>query len=287
MCFIEYINGCFFTISTAEVGIIETFGKYNRLANPGLGFVCHPFEKLAGKLSFRVQQLDVKEETKTLDNVFIEVAVSIQFQILRERVFDAFYALSNHTQQITAHVYDVLRSELPKLDLDAAFEAKDVLAVAVKSALSETMTEYGYQILQVLITDLDPDQRVKDAMNEINSSKRLKYAAAERAEGDKILQVKAAEAEAEAKYLSGVGVAKQRKAIVDGLRLSVVEFNEKVKGSSKKEVMDLLLLMQYFDAIQEVGSSAHCKTAFIPSSGSQSLTESMRNSMIQADAVRT
>lgn len=155
----------------------------------------------------------MKVETKTLDNVFIEAAVSIQFQILRERVFDAFYALSNHTQQITAHVYDVLRSELPKLDLDAAFEAKDVLAVAVKSALSETMTEYGYQILQVLITDLDPDQRVKDAMNEINSSKRLKYAAAERAEGDKILQVKAAEAEAEAKYLSGVGVAKQRKAI--------------------------------------------------------------------------
>jgi len=251
---------------------------------PGLGFVCCPFERLVGKLSFRVQQLDVKVETKTLDNVFVTAIVSIQFQVLREKVFEAFYALSNPQQQITAHVYDVMRSELPKLDLDAAFEAKEELALTVKAALSDTMTGYGYQILQALITDLDPDQRVKNAMNEINSSKRLKYAAAERAEGDKILQVKAAEAEAESKYLSGVGVAKQRKAIVDGLRLSIVDFNETVKGSSTKEVMDLLLLTQYFDAIKEIGSSNNCKTTFIP--GSSGITEDMRNSMIQAEAAQ-
>ncbi len=140
--------GCFFTVSTSEIGIVEQMGKFKRLANPGLGFVCHPFEQLVGKLSFRVQQLDVKVETKTCDNVFITALVSVQFQILREKVFEAFYALSNPTQQITAHVYDVLRSELPKLSLDAAFEAKEELAMAVKSALSGTMSGYGYQILQ-------------------------------------------------------------------------------------------------------------------------------------------
>jgi regulator of protease activity HflC (stomatin/prohibitin superfamily) len=159
-------------------------------------------------------------------------------------IFLAFYALTNPTQQITAHVYDVMRSQLPTLELDSVFEAKEELAIAVKNALSETMTGYGYQILQTLITDLDPDQRVKNAMNEINSAKRLKFAVAERAEGDKILQVKSAEAEAEAKYLSGVGVAKQRKAIVDGLKSSIVDFADGVKGSSTKEVMDLLLLTQ-------------------------------------------
>ena len=140
--------GCLFTVSTSEIGIVEQMGKFNRLANPGLGFVFQPFEQLVGKLSFRVQQLDVKVETKTCDNVFITALVSVQFQILREKVFEAYYSLSNPTQQITAHVYDVLRSELPKLSLDAVFEAKEELALAVKSALSDTMSGYGYQILQ-------------------------------------------------------------------------------------------------------------------------------------------
>ena len=159
-----------------------------------------------------------------------------------------------------------MRSQLPNLELDSVFEAKEELALAVKNALADTMTEYGYSINNVLITDLDPDVRVKNAMNEINSSKRLKYAVAERAEGDKILQVKAAEAEAEAKYLSGVGVAKQRKAIVDGLRSSIVDFADHVEGSSTKEVMDLLLLTQYFDMVRDVGTANHCKTTFVPSS---------------------
>jgi len=264
------------------VGIIETFGKFARLAQPGLGFVCCPFESLVGRLTFRVQQLDVRVETKTKDNVFLTAVVSVQYQILREKVFEAFYSLTNPTQQITAHVYDVMRSELPKLDLDSVFEAKEELALAVKGALSETMTGYGYQILQALITDLDPDQRVKNAMNEINASKRLKYAVAERAEGDKILKVKAAEAEAEAKYLSGVGVAKQRKAIVDGLKQSVTEFDQNVKGTSTKDIMDMLLLTQYFDAIKEVGSADNCKTTFIPSGSA--FGDQMRNGILQAEA---
>jgi len=182
----------------------------------------------------------------------------------------------------SAHVYDVMRAQLPTLELDAVFEAKEDLALAVKQALSETFTLYGYQILQTLITDLDPDQRVKNAMNEINSSKRLKYALAERAEGDKILQVKSAEAEAEAKYLSGVGVAKQRRAIVDGLRSSIIDFQDKIEGSSTKEVMDLLLLTQYFDMIRDVGSASHCRTTFVPTS--RSLGDEIRSSLLQADA---
>eukprot|EP00568_Trieres_chinensis_P003072 CAMPEP_0183292638 /NCGR_PEP_ID=MMETSP0160_2-20130417/1625_1 /TAXON_ID=2839 ORGANISM="Odontella Sinensis, Strain Grunow 1884" /NCGR_SAMPLE_ID=MMETSP0160_2 /ASSEMBLY_ACC=CAM_ASM_000250 /LENGTH=235 /DNA_ID=CAMNT_0025453621 /DNA_START=279 /DNA_END=986 /DNA_ORIENTATION=- len=233
-------------------------------------------------MSFRVQQIDVRVETKTLDNVFITTVVSVQYQVLREKVFEAFYSLANPAQQITAHIYDVMRAELPTLELDAVFETKEELALAVKNCLSETMSTYGYQILQVLITDLDPDQRVKNAMNEINSSKRLKYAVAERAEGDKILKVKSAEAEAEAKYLSGVGVAKQRKAIVDGLRTSIVDFSDGVKGTTSKDIMDLLLLTQYFDCIRDVGTAPHCRTTFVPSS--RSAGDDVRNALLQVEA---
>lgn len=273
-----------FTISTAEVGIIESFGKYKRLAPPGLGCLICGVEEMAGRLSYRVQQLDVRVETKTLDNVFITAVVSIQFQILQEKVYEAFYALTDPRRQITAHVFDVLRSELPNLELDAVFESKEDLALSVKNALGSTMTQYGYQILQVLITDLDPDQRVKNAMNEINSSKRLKFAVAERAEGEKILKVKSAEAEAEAKYLSGVGVAKQRKAIVHGLKTSIVDFTAGTKGTTAKDTLDLLLLTQYFDCIRDVGASKNCKTTFIPASKSHA--DDIRTSLIQAEMAK-
>lgn len=276
MCF-----PCFFTISTSEVGVIERWGKFSRMANPGLGVVICPMEQVVGRLSYRVQQIDVRVETKTLDNVFLTAVVSVQYQVLKENVFEAYYALTNPAQQITAHVYDVMRATLPTLELDAAFEAKEELATSVKAALTDSFTSYGYQILQTLITDLDPDQRVKNAMNEINSSKRLKFAIAERAEGDKILQVKSAEAGAEALYLSGVGVSRQRKAIVDGLKSSVVEFSGDTSATTK-DVMDLLLLTQYFDMIRDVGSASHCRTTFVPSS--KTTGDQMRNSLLQADA---
>jgi len=162
MCFIP------FTISTSEVGVIERWGKFTRLAPPGLGFIICGVENLVGRMSYRVQQLDVRVETKTLDNVFITAVVTIQYQVLQEKVYEAFYALTDPQRQITAHVFDVLRAELPTLELDAVFEAKEELALTVKNALTEIMTKYGYQIMQVLITDLDPDQRVKNAMNQIN-----------------------------------------------------------------------------------------------------------------------
>lgn len=274
-----------FTISTAEVGVIERFGKYTRLAPPGLGFIICGVERLVGRMSYRVQQLDVRVETKTKDNVFITAVVTIQYQILQEKVYEAFYALTDPSRQITAHVFDVLRAELPNLELDSVFEAKEDLALTVKQALTTTMTKYGYQIMQVLITDLDPDQRVKNAMNEINSSKRLKFAVAERAEGEKILKVKSAEAEAEAKYLSGVGVAKQRKAIVDGLRTSIVDFTDGISGTTSKDTLDLLLLTQYFDCIKDVGSDSKCRTTFVPTS--KTFGDDMRSSLLQADAIKT
>eukprot|EP00970_Alexandrium_tamarense_P000780 scaffold91_cov203-Alexandrium_tamarense.AAC.1 len=300
---------CCVCVSTSEVVVVERLGKFDRFINPGLGVIVCPFEKYAGKVSFRVQQLDVKVETKTKDNVFLTTVVSVQYQVIRENVYQAFYSLTNTQQQITAHVYDVMRSQLPTLELDAVFEAKEELALAVKNALSETMSSYGYQILQALITDIDPDIRVKQAMNEINSAKRLKFAVAEKAEGQKILQVKSAEAEAEAKYLSGVGVAKQRKAIVDGLRSSIVDFsdgvcqllycshelinvvysfppNTTVKGASSKDVMDLLLLSQYFDCIRDVGHANHCKTTFVPSGHSGGADAGMRNALLVANAAK-
>ncbi|KAL9190794.1 hypothetical protein ACHAXT_000500 [Thalassiosira profunda] len=278
MCF-----PCCICVSTSEVVVVERLGKFDRMLPAGLGIVCCPFEQQAGAVSFRVQQLDVRVETKTKDNVFLTAVVSVQYQVIREKVYEAYYSLTNTQQQITAHVYDVMRSQLPTLELDAVFEAKEDLAMAVKNALQQTMSEYGYQILQALITDIDPDNRVKQAMNEINSAKRLKFAVAEKAEGQKILQVKSAEAEAEAKYLSGVGVAKQRKAIVDGLRTSIVDFSDGVKGASSKDVMDLLLLTQYFDCVRDVGSAKHCKTTFVPS-GNQGAD--MRNSLLVADAAK-
>lgn len=279
MCVIPQI------ISTAEVGVIERFGKYNRLLPPGLGFYICCVENLVGRVEYRVKQLDVQVETKTLDNVFINAVVTIQYQVLQEKVYEAFYSLTDPPRQITAHVFDVIRAELPNLELDAVFEAKEDLALNVKNALTDIMTKYGYQIMQVLITDLDPDQRVKNAMNEINSSKRLKFAVAERAEGEKILKVKSAEAEAEAKYLSGVGVAKQRKAIVDGLRTSIVDFTEGIQGTTSKDTLDLLLLTQYFDCIKDVGTAPNCRTTFVPTS--KSFGDDMRSSLLQAEAAKT
>ena len=209
-------------------------------------------------MSLRVQSLDVRCETKTLDNVFVDVVVSVQYQVIPDSIYDAFYRLSNPRQQITAYVYDVVRSTIPNQTLDHAFEAKEEIARSVKQALAHTLTTYGYHILNALVTDLTPDARVRNAMNEINANKRLKEAAYEKAEGEKILVVKSAEAEAESKYLSGVGVAKQRKAIVDGLRESISEFANHVEGTNSKDIIDLLLITQYFDMLKDIGAKPNC-----------------------------
>ena len=193
----------------------------------------------------RIQQLSINCETKTKDNVFINVSVAVQYRVLVDGAYAAYYRLSDPRGQIQSYVFDVVRSTIPKMELDEAFASKDDIASAVFSSLQGVMQGYGYEITNTLITDMMPDAKVRASMNEINASKRLKEAAAHKAEAEKTRQVKAAEAEAEARYLSGVGVARQRKAIVDGLQSSVSEFSNQVEGATPKDVMSVLLLTQY------------------------------------------
>mmetsp|Transcript_6494 Transcript_6494/g.13391 ORF Transcript_6494/g.13391 Transcript_6494/m.13391 type:complete len:278 (-) Transcript_6494:202-1035(-) len=273
---------CVVCIQTSEVGIVERLGKFSRVLSPGINFLCCPVEIVADKMSMRVQQLDVMCETKTLDNVFVQVTVVVQYKVQPDLVYDAYYTLENSKAQIQAYVFDTVRSVLPTMELDSAFEAKEEIALEVKNALKETMSSFGYQILQCLVTDLNPDAKVKAAMNQINEATRMREANREKAEGEKILLVKAAEADCDAKKLSGEGVAKQRKAIVDGLRDSILDFSgaEGVDGSSPKDVIDLLLLTQYFDMLKDIGSHAGTSTVFLPSDNAP-----VRDGILQANAM--
>lgn len=248
--------GCIVCVRTQNVAIAENLGQFSRLLDPGLHLIMWPLECVAGTLSLRIQQLDVVCETKTKDNVFVRVSVAVQFRVVAESAYDAFYRLSDPSGQIQSYVFDVVRSNVPRLELDSAFSSKDDIAKAVLEQLQDVMRDYGYQILNALITDLSPDSKVKASMNEINASRRLREAASFKAEADKITQVKNAEAEAEARYLSGLGVARQRKAIVAGLQDSVAAFSEEIKEAKPKDVMDILLLSQYFDTLTYIGANS-------------------------------
>ncbi len=241
-------------VSTASLGVVETFGQYKKFAEPGLTCMCWPASSIVGTISTRVRQLDVTCETKTKDNVFLRVSVSVQYHAMIDKAYEAFYKLTSPQQQIRSYVFDSIRSTLPKLSIDAAFATKDEIAHAVRDNTAEAMNSYGYKIVRTLITDLEPDIHVKNSMNEINATARLREAAANKADAEKILEVKAAEAAAEAKYLSGVGVSRQRKAILGGLRESVAAFADKVQGTTPQDAMDLVLLTQYLDLLKDVGS---------------------------------
>lgn len=209
------------------------------------------FERVVKRMPLRIRQINIVCETKTKDNVFVRVQVAVQYRVLAEKVTEAYYRLTDHESQIRSYVYDVIRSSIPRLELDDAFASKDHIVNEVQEQISKLMSEYGYEIVGVLLTDLDPDQTVKNAMNEINAAQRLREAATEKAEGEKILSVKAAEADADAKELQGKGVARQRKAMVDGLRDTFNEFAERVPGSGSKDVIELLLLTQHFDMLRD------------------------------------
>ncbi|CAO2829643.1 unnamed protein product [Amaranthus hypochondriacus] len=258
------VLGCL-QVGQSTVGIRERFGKFEDILEPGCH--CVPWclgVQLAGQLTLRVKQLDVRCETKTKDNVFVTVVASVQYRALAEKASDAFYKLSNTREQIQAYVFDVIRASMPKLHLDSAFEQKNDIAKAVEGELEKAMSAYGYEIVQTLIVDIEPDVNVKRAMNEINAAARMRMAANEKAEAEKILQIKKAEGEAESKYLSGLGIARQRQAIVDGLRESVVNFSETVPGTTAKDVMDMVLVTQYFDTMKEIGASSKASAVFIP-----------------------
>ena len=276
----------FFIVQQQTVAIVQRLGKFDRLAEAGLHIKVPFIEKIAGTVNLRVQQLDIEVETKTRDNVFVRVIVSVQYYVLADKVYDAFYKLDDPVNQIKAFVFDVVRARVPKIKLDDVFEKKDEIAGAVKNELSQVMDDFGYGIVKTLVTDIDPDAKVKEAMNEINAAQRMRAAATEKGEAEKIMQVKAAEADAEAKALSGRGVADQRQAIVEGLRESVDEFQRTVPGTSPQDVMNLILMTQYFDMLKDIGQSSKANTILLPHSPGHvaDVSSQLRDAIITGNA---
>ena len=282
---IAALMATFFTVQQRTTAIVQRLGKFVREAGPGLNVKVPFLDTVAGRINLRVQQLDVKIETKTEDNVFVQMVVAVQFYVLPEKVYDAFYRLDDARRQITSYVFDVVRAQVPKIKLDDVFERKDDIADIVKAELAQVMEGFGYGILKALVTDIDPDPKVKQSMNEINAAQRMRVAATEKGEADRILKVKAAEGDAQSKALQGRGIADQRQAIVAGLRDSVDEFQRSVPGTTAKDVMNLVLMTQYFDTLKEIGASSRSNTILIPHSPGSlaSLSEQIRNAMIEAN----
>ncbi|CAJ1952501.1 unnamed protein product [Sphenostylis stenocarpa] len=274
--------GC---VAQSSVGVVEQWGRFHRLAQPGFHFF-NPLagECLAGILSTRISSLDVRIETKTKDNVFVQLLCSIQYRVIKENADDAFYELQNPQEQIQAYVFDVTRAIVPRMNLDELFEQKGEVAKAVLEELEKVMGEYGYNIEHILMVDIIPDPSVRRAMNEINAAQRMQLASEYKGEAEKILLVKKAEAEAQAKYLGGVGVARQRQAITDGLRENILNFSHKVEGTNAKEVMDLIMITQYFDTIKDLGNSSKNTTVFIPHGPGhvRDIGEQIRNGLMEA-----
>ena len=256
--------GSFFTVQQQSRAIVERFGRYVRTSKPGLNFKIPYIEHIAQRVSLRVQQLIVEVETKTQDNVFVKLLVAVQFRVVEGSEADSYYKLQDHVEQIKSYVLDVVRAKVPRMNLDEVFEKKDDIGTAVKSELDVSMKIYGFEIPNALVTDVNPADNVKAAMNEINTQQRLQVAATAKGEANKILVVKNAEAEAESKHLQGEGIAKQRRAIVDGLRESIAAFTEAVGGVSEREVLNLVLLTQYFDTLKEIGVSSGSKVILTP-----------------------
>ncbi len=254
-----------YTVRTYTAGIVERFGKFNRIARPGLQFLV-PYCETVRFIDLQVRQATVNVETKTKDNVFVTIPVSVQYQVVEDKVFDAYYKLSDPQRQIESYVFNSILGHVPTLTLDEAFEQQQQISAAVKKDLDDVMDTFGYNILRALVTDIVPDAKVKAAMNDINAAQREQIAAQARGEADKILKVKQAEAEAESKALQGDGGARQRQAIIKGLQASVEQFKQAVDGSTAQDVMAMVLMTQYFDTMREVGVSGKSATLFLPSS---------------------
>jgi regulator of protease activity HflC (stomatin/prohibitin superfamily) len=261
---LSIVLGSFFTVETAQVAIVQRLGKFARVAGPGLNWKTPYLETVVRRLSMKVQQFDVQVETKTQDNVFVQIPVSIQYKIIPEGVEAAFYKLSDPVKQIESMVYNVVLGHVPKMKLDDTFLNQADIASDLRDNLDASMKEYGYSIVKVLISDIVPDQKVKAAMNDINAAQREREATVSRAETNKMLLVKQAEAEAESKRLQGEGIANQRKAIITGLKDSVEDFAKTVPGSTPQDVMQLVLMTQYFDTLKEIAANDHSNTILIP-----------------------
>ena len=252
-----------FTVRTATAGVVERFGRFNRIVRPGLQ-VLMPFAEKAYIVDLMVQQAQFSVETKTKDNVFVQIPVSVQYQVLDDKIADAFYKLSSPQKQIESFVFNSILGHVPKLTLDETFEQQSGISVAVKVELDQIMSGFGFNILTALVTDIIPDVKVKAAMNDINAAQRSQVAAMARGEAEKILKVKQAEAEAESKALQGKGIAAERQAIIDGLSASIEHFQQGVPGATSEDVMALVLLTQYFDTLRDIGTRGGTNTLFLP-----------------------
>ncbi|MFT6869455.1 MAG: regulator of protease activity HflC (stomatin/prohibitin superfamily) [Paraglaciecola sp.] len=258
------IFAAFFMVKQQTAAIIERFGKFHSIRQSGLHLKIPLVDKVAGRLSLKIQQLDVIIETKTLDDVFVKLKVSVQYKVLNEKVYDAFYKLDYPHEQITSYVFDVVRAEVPKMKLDDVFVKKNDIAIAVKSELNDAMMEYGYDIIRTLVTDIDPDSQVKIAMNRINAADREKTAAQYEGDAQRILIVEKAKAEAESKRLQGQGIADQRREIARGLEESVEVLNK--VGINSQEASALIVVTQHYDTLQSIGQHTNSNLILLPNS---------------------
>ncbi|EDP96829.1 SPFH domain-containing protein [Kordia algicida OT-1] len=254
----------FFIVKQQTAAIIERFGRFQSIRHSGLQMKIPLVDRIAGKLSLKIQQLDVIIETKTLDDVFVRLKVSVQYKVIKDKVYDAFYKLDYPHDQITSYVFDVVRAEVPKMKLDDVFVKKDDIAIAVKTELNDAMMEYGYDIIKTLVTDIDPDAQVKAAMNRINAADREKTAAQYEGDAQRILIVEKAKAEAESKRLQGQGIADQRREIARGLEESVEVLNK--VGINSQEASALIVVTQHYDTLQAIGQETNSNLILLPNS---------------------
>ncbi len=283
------IFGSFFTVSTAEVAVITRWGKFDRIAQPGLNWKTPFIESVEGLISLRVNQITLTMETKTKDNVFVTIPISVQNRVRPEKAYDAYYKLSDPVAQIKSYVEQVILGHVPGMTLDEVFASQSSIASAVKQELDADMAGFGYEIVNVLVTDIVPDAKVKSAMNDINAAQREQVAANARGEAEKILVVKKAEAEAESKALQGQGIANQRKAIIEGLQVSIEQFQKVVEGASAKEVMQLVMVTQYFDTLKSIGESDRTNTLFLAHSPGavNEISDQIMQSMLVANSANS
>ncbi len=254
----------FFVVKQQTAAVIERFGRFHSIRNSGLQMKIPLVDRISGRLSLKIQQLDVIVETKTLDDVFVKLKVSVQYVVIRNKVYDAFYKLEYPHEQITSYVFDVVRAEVPKMKLDDVFVKKDDIAIAVKSELQDAMLDYGYDIIKTLVTDIDPDAQVKAAMNRINAAEREKIAAQFEGDAARILMVEKAKAEAESKRLQGQGIADQRREIARGLEESVEVLNK--VGINSQEASALIVVTQHYDTLQAIGEETNTNLILLPNS---------------------
>ena len=252
----------FFTVKQQTAAILERFGRFHSIRHSGLQIKIPLIDQISGRLSLKIQQLDVIIETKTLDDVFVRLNVSVQYKVIREKVYEAYYKLDYPHDQITSYVFYVVRAEVPKMKLDDVFVKKDDIAIAVKAELNDAMSDYGYDIIKTLVTDIDPDAQVKSAMNRINASEREKIAAQYEGDAQRILIVEKAKAEAESKRLQGQGIADQRREIARGLEESVEVLNK--VGINSQEASALIVVTQHYDTLQSLGEGTNSNLILLP-----------------------